>query len=420
MKKYTEEIRVNINITPSQQDRDVYIGKTFTNKRNEKAKCIGVYDISRRSTKRYVMLFEDGRMCYAEGGKIRNGHFRAFEHKPQETPNHNTDIETIEKLQKKIQNLQDSNRILRKIKRKEYREDFIYDQFINQISDLLKQNRGHLICEVPKKENYGNHKVGIIQLSDLHFGKTVDLDINTYNFSVAHERIRKYIEEIVEELYHKNHITNVYLVFTGDIFNLDVHIDQLLSNENNRAENFLKGIDELQYFILTLLQYFNIKVLGVIGNESRIRTTEYNSNINSISSNNFDMLAFQILKRFFSSRKDIEFVNECKTLHDVESINGYNIAFLHGDKLKNHSKDEIVKFKMRLSEEYKLHIDYVMFGHLHETLITPTYARSGSLVGADEYAYNGLNISGSVASQNIYIVDELKDEIRAIAIKLEV
>ena len=72
---------------------------------------------------------------------------------------------------------------------------------------------------------------------------------------------------------------------------------------------------------------------------------------------------------------------------------------------------------MRLMEEYKCHIDYVIFGHLHETLITPTYARSGSLVGADEFAYNGLNISGSVASQNIYLITP--NEIRAMAIKVE-
>lgn len=415
---FSEDIKVNESIKMSNIDKKKYIGKYFTNNSGKRAKCIGIYDTVRKSIKRYVLLFDDGSKGYAEGCNIKNGQFIALPKRPsEESILNNKSNNTIEKLEKKIQNLQDKNRILRKIHRKSFREEDIINHLADSFAELLSKYK---FKEVDKKENVrvNYDEVALIQLSDLHFGKFVNLKLNKYNFEIAHKRLQRYIDEIVNVCLYQKKISKIYIAFTGDIFNLDSHFDALLSNEDNRAESFLRGVDELKFFIDSLLLYFDIKVIGVIGNESRIRTTEYNSNINAISSNNFDMLAFQVLKRFYGNNEDIEFVNECKTLHDIELIHGHNIAFVHGDKLKNHTKDDIVKFKMRLVEEYKCHVDYVIFGHLHETLITPTYARSGSLVGADEYAYNGLNISGSVASQNIYIIN--KDEIRAMAIKLDV
>jgi len=50
-------------------------------------------------------------------------------------------------------------------------------------------------------------------------------------------------------------------------------------------------------------------------------------------------------------------------------------------------------------------IDMIMCGHLHETNITDTLLRTGSLVGNNAYADAGLNLY-SRASQNYYIIDE--------------
>ena len=118
-----------------------------------------------------------------------------------------------------------------------------------------------------------------------------------------------------------------------------------------------------------------------------------------------------MLKR---THRHVEWIGDCDKLNDVIKVKGKNILLTHGDKIK-HTKDEIQKLKYRMMEQIGEKIDYVIFGHIHSTLITSTYARSGSIVGADEYASNGLNISESVVSQNIYIVD---DKITAIEVKL--
>ena len=50
-------------------------------------------------------------------------------------------------------------------------------------------------------------------------------------------------------------------------------------------------------------------------------------------------------------------------------------------------------------------IDFIICGHLHETMIRDQIARSASLVGSNTYSERALNLSGR-AAQNIYIFTE--------------
>lgn len=310
---------------------------------------------------------------------------------------------------KKIQKLQDTVRILRKINREQNRQMSITDDFVDEVVNILQYKKFGNKNEVIKKDINSNKSM-IIQLSDLHLGKVVDLENNKFNFGVATTRLMNYAYKI-KEYCKALSIDNAIVVFTGDIFNLDSHFDSLLTNEDNRANSFVIGLDVISYFLDSLSKHLNLSCIGVVGNESRIRTSEYQSNNDRIASNNFDSLLFKILKR---THKNINWIGECDKLNDVIKIKDKNIAMCHGDKLK-HTKDDILKFKLRMMEQINDKIDYVIFGHIHSTFITPTFSRSGSLVGADEYSSNALNISESRASQNIYIIDK---EITAIEIKL--
>lgn len=309
---------------------------------------------------------------------------------------------------KTIQRLQDQLRIVRKINREQNRQMSITDDFVDEVVNILSYKKFGNINNIIKKE-YSNKSM-IIQLSDLHLGKVVNLEHNKFNFRVATERLMDYIYKI-KEYSEAFSIDNATVIFTGDIFNLDSHFDSLLTNEDNRANSFVTGLDIISYFLESLSKHLKLSCIGVVGNESRIRTSEYQSNNDKIASNNFDSLLFKILKR---THKNINWIGECDKLNDVIKIKDKNIAICHGDKLK-HTKDDVLKFKLRMMEQINDKIDYVIFGHIHSTFITPNFSRSGSLVGADEYSSNALNISESRASQNIYIID---DEITAIEIKL--
>lgn len=310
---------------------------------------------------------------------------------------------------RRIQNYQDKLRITRKMLREQNREQSILENFVKDVEDILIHKKFKFKTHKRILNNQSNSMV--VQLSDLHFGKVVNLEHNKYNLTVAKERMDKYCDEVISYGRRFN-IRHVVVVITGDLLNLDSHFDSLLTNETNRASCFVEAFDIMSDFLQKLSQYFEVSVQGVLGNESRVRTSEYNSNVNKIAENNFDTLLFKLLKRVC---KGVEFIGNCDKLQDVIVIDNKRIAITHGDKFK-HTKDEVYKFKARVMEQIGLKVDYVIFGHIHSTLITPTFARSGSLVGADEYAYNGLNISESVPSQNIYVL--VNNNIVPIEIKL--
>lgn len=339
--------------------------------------------------------------------------------------NGNNDIQNInleeelKKANKKIQSLTDKLRIQRKINRKDNRQEIITDKFINDVVELLKDKIDEDIIiheDGNEKCIFGIPKEMIVQLSDCHIGRTIDLPINKFNFEIARQRLKLFSKKIKEYI-KCNNIDKVTIAFTGDIANtLDTYYDSIVSNEDNRANCFVESIDIFTDFINTIrAEVSSVGVVGITGNESRIRTSDFHPNTDVLANNNFDTLLCKVLKRLFK-KTNVYFINDCDSLNYVFKVGKFNIAMTHGDKLGKQTNDDILKFKIRMIESTNKPVDYVIFGHIHSTLITSNYARSSSLCGMDAYAYNGLNISQGIASQNIYIIDE---DITAIEIKLQ-
>lgn len=422
---FTEDIVVDVDILISKNDIANYIDKKFINTHGHVAKCIGIYSMRANSKKMYVLEFTEGKhkgkRTIADSYAMKNGKFspKSFKNNaPQDTvtrlvgPENKRTIGAIEynkdfdqekyilQLEKQVQNLMDKNRILRKNKRHENRNDIIMEEFMDKVSKHLSELHNTSFV-YPTRIQHAAETM-IVQLSDLHFGKVVNLQNNKFNFDVAEARLKAYAIEI-NDIAKKNKITDMIICFTGDLFNLDSHLDTLLSNESNRAINFIKGIDILTNFIKQLGNRYRLSFVGIVGNESRIRAYEDQSNIDEISSNNFDYIAFQTLSRIFPG---IPKLNDCNTLKHVFEVNGKNIGIFHGDKINKHTREELTKQSVSLYELSGKYIDYMLFGHIHEYMITATFARSGSLVGADNYAQNQLNIINSKASQNVFLVSQ--------------
>ena len=86
-------------------------------------------------------------------------------------------------------------------------------------------------------------------------------------------------------------------------------------------------------------------------------------------------------------------------------IDGFKLLLTHGNNTlaSKNPEAEVAKLKGRYADKGQ-NVDYVIFGHIHSTMITDTFARSASLVGGNGYSDKNLNLS-SKASQNYYIID---------------
>ena len=84
---------------------------------------------------------------------------------------------------------------------------------------------------------------------------------------------------------------------------------------------------------------------------------------------------------------------------------------IHGHQLGKMNGSIIAKMISKFSRK-GIDIDFMICGHLHEACITDFWSRSSSLVGANAYSENALNLS-SRASQNIYVMtNEGRHDIR--------
>ena len=86
----------------------------------------------------------------------------------------------------------------------------------------------------------------------------------------------------------------------------------------------------------------------------------------------------------------------------VVNVAGQNLLVLHGNGAIKKGIDTSIN---QLIGRYRLRgtkIDYVIFGHVHSARVGDNFARSSSMVGANDYSEKALNLSGR-ASQNCYI-----------------
>ena len=305
------------------------------------------------------------------------------------------------RLAKQKQKFQDLNRIERKSFREGTRQENALAEYNTEIIKLLK--RESLNTKLSKKKHNTEAAI-VVQIADTHFNELVELESNKYDFDIASKRLQKYAYKVKE--YVKFHKANkVLIAITGDLINSDRRLDELMAAATNRAMATFLGVHLLKHFILDLNEIAEVQVCCVTGNESRVN--QELGWVNLVSSDNYDFTIFEMLRLLLP---DINFLRG-DALELVVEINGKNMLVIHGHQLGKMDSNQVGKVISKYSAKGVI-IDFIICGHLHETMIRDNIARSASLVGSNSYSENALNLSGT-AAQNIYcFTDDGRHDIR--------
>jgi len=294
------------------------------------------------------------------------------------------------RLAKQKQKFQDLNRIERKAFREDARLENALAEYNKELISLLKN---HSINVKLKKVKKDNKAVLVCQIADTHFNELVSVDTNKYDFEVASKRLQKYAYLV--KRYAKFHkAEKILIAITGDLLNSDRRLDEKLAMATNRSKATLLSVHLLKHFILDLNEVAEIQVCCVTGNESRVN--EELGWVDIVASDNYDLSIFEMLRLLLP---DINFIRG-NALELVVEVMGKNILVIHGHQLRSMNTTEISKVISKYSSRGTI-IDFVICGHLHETMIKDNFARSSSLVGSNAYSENALNLTGT-AAQNIY------------------
>lgn len=305
------------------------------------------------------------------------------------------------RLAKQKQKFQDLNRIERKSFREGTRQENALIEYNTEIIKLLK--RESLKTKLSKKKHNTEAAI-VVQIADTHFNELVELESNKYDFDIASKRLQKYAYKVKE--YVKFHKANkVLIAITGDLINSDRRLDEKLAMATNRAKATFLGVHLLKHFILDLNETAEVQVCCVTGNESRVNFDL--GWVDMVASDNYDFSIFEMLRLLLP---DINFLRG-DALELVVEINGKNMLVIHGHQLGRMDSNQVGKVISKYSAKGVI-IDFIICGHLHETMIRDNIARSASLVGSNAYSENALNLSGT-AAQNIYcFTDDGRHDIR--------
>tara|TARA_R100000329_G_scaffold43589_2_gene40793 strand:- start:1685 stop:2914 length:1230 start_codon:yes stop_codon:yes gene_type:complete len=303
-------------------------------------------------------------------------------------------LESNVKLSKQKQKQQDLNRIERKSFREHARIENAVSEYSQEITKLLKDY--NLTIQTKDHKNIKNDGVMVVHLTDTHFNELVNIEGNKYDFLIASKRLRKFVE-VAKKHAKLYNIKNIFLAITGDLMNSDRRLDELLSMATNRAKATFLSVNLLTHMINDLNKIANVSIACVTGNESRVK--EHNGWIDLTASDNYDFTIYEMLRLLFEQKKGIKFLN-CG-LEVVVKIANKNILLIHGHQLKGINDTSVARLVNKYSNKNQK-IDFVICGHKHHCLISDFYAQAGSIVGANSYSDNALNLS-SCASQNLYI-----------------
>jgi predicted phosphodiesterase len=324
-----------------------------------------------------------------------------------------TDGELVEqnvRYQKQKQKLQDFSRIERKAFREYARVENAVEEYTKGLMDVFDNNPYKPIGVTHKSTNSA---VGVIQLSDLHLNELIDIATNKYDFNIASKRLYKLAVETMK-YFDIQGVSDVFVFATADFLNSDRRLDELVAMATNRSKATFIGVQILENFLVHLNSKYNLHVAGVVGNESRVGK-DYNWN-NTLVSDNYDFTIFNVLRYKLQHTDGISFLGFCDKHEEVVEVNGKNFLLIHGHQIGKDTAKDISKLVRKYAQQ-NVTIHYTIYGHLHEAMVSDTYARSSALCGSNSYSEDALLLVGR-SSQNIYTVFDC-DRIDSIRIDLQ-
>jgi len=299
--------------------------------------------------------------------------------------------------------LQKSRDLLR-IERKQFREEVRFhnmtSELYEKIAVVLQETHGDF--NTIHHENDKSETEGLFQISDIHFNELIELPFNTFDFTIAAQRLKKYVVR-AKRVFNAHDVKTVHVAFTGDMINSDRRLDEVMNAATNRAKASVLAAMLLKQTLLDLNKDYNIKTYMVTGNESRMYKEMGASEIRQ--TDNFDCIIHEMLRMMFLDKPGVEFIDGNPIEQHIKIL-GNNILLIHGHQIKmSQVSSQIQRMKGKWSDYLVGEtINYVLFGHFHTARITDLFARSGGLCGANAYSDNQLQLS-SRASQNIFLID---------------
>lgn len=240
-------------------------------------------------------------------------------------------------------------------------------------------------------------KVGILQVSDWHYGLETHLHQNHFDTATAFERARS-LFQTAKNFYLSQNVSTVYVLVQGDLISGNIHNILRLQNQENLVTQIMGVSELLAENIHYFSQFFqNVCVVFIGGNHERVTPKKDDA----LAEENYIKLVAWFIEERLRGDTNIDFLRHKDLDSCYLQVLGKNIGVIHGDR------DPFEKAETGLIRLYGVKFDFVFTSHNHHTHYEDIgYCRvisNGCLSGVDEYAKDLRALS--YASQNACVLN---------------
>lgn len=304
-----------------------------------------------------------------------------------------------EKHYKSRRKLQDKLREYRGYLTTEARAENLREVLTDSIQEL---NEEYPILKSGAYTPTQDGRVGVLQLSDWHYGEVVEDGLNTYNMDVCQERVEILTEKTIHYIKTMD-IQELIVLNLGDLIAGNIRVSARVMNETDVISQSM-GVAELLVQCLDTIQRetcIKVEFHSVLDNHSRV-SANYNQHVEAES---FARLIPWYIEGRVADNKNIKIVenkiNEVDE-YDIGHFQIYDSDFLfvhgHNDRINSAITDiSMLSKKTPVS---------IFMGHLHHNMEKEEFEIdlivNPSLVGLGDYSKSIRRISKPRQKLNIY------------------
>lgn len=258
-----------------------------------------------------------------------------------------------------------------KIKKEKVKLNDLKTQLNRQVRELArKENLSELLEEKLKeldmqprvindeyKQRVTSNRDMVCLISDIHYGIKTTNALTPYDSNICKQKMNYLIDKTIK-FSLENDVDKLYVMILGDEISGLIHNTTRLEQREDVISQVIDVSELLYESIMKLANNLPFVVVGLAqGNHSRVMADKKDS----LEQENFTRLVKEFLKLRLANISNVLLLeNEFDESIIEVNIRGYNIIGLHGqnDSLNNIS---------RLTEMFDKKIDYVCFGHYHQS-----------------------------------------------------
>lgn len=263
--------------------------------------------------------------------------------------------------------------------RKLIREKSRIDEFRDHLCQEIKKVIPLVYVEHLPPFRSGNEAIALF--GDLHIGCETHNYYNDYNYEIAQERVKKWLDNVLSYI-NNFKIQTLHFCNLGDLINGLIHKTARIENEFDITEQIIKAAEIVANVLHQLGSRVQVIYHSVTDNHSRAVANKDEH----IEIENFCKIIDWYVEERLKGDTRVTFakdnINDGICLFEVK---GKKVAMAHGHQDK---KTKCLQNFIGLTREY---IDYILLGHFHSSntfnFQNTRMFINGSFVGTDNYAF---------------------------------